>query len=51
MVNTNEDEPMTTIRQIKAIATRAEGHLLTDAAGVAALAVILIAGLYLPHFV
>ncbi|MEM8577037.1 MAG: hypothetical protein AAGF60_04220 [Pseudomonadota bacterium] len=42
---------MTTIRRIKTIATRAEATLLADAAGAAALMLILTAGLYLPAFV
>lgn len=42
---------MTTIRQIKDIAARAEATLLADAAGAAALMVILAVGLFLPAFV
>lgn len=41
---------MTTINQIKTIATRAQGTLLQDAAGFAALTVMLLVGLHLPTF-
>jgi len=39
---------MTTLRQIRASAARAEATLLQDAVGVAALVVILVVGLHLP---
>ena len=39
---------MTTLRQIKDIAIRAEASLLQDALGAAALAVMLVVGLHLP---
>lgn len=42
---------MTTLRQIKSIATRAEATLLQDAIGAAALMVMLVVGLHLPSFV
>jgi hypothetical protein len=42
---------MTTIRQIKSIASRAQGTLLQDAIGMAALIVMLFVGLSLPSFV
>jgi hypothetical protein len=42
---------MTTIRQIKTIATRAQDTLLQDAIGMAALVVMLFVGLSLPSFV
>ncbi|WP_415920732.1 hypothetical protein [Tateyamaria sp. SN6-1] len=42
---------MTTLRQIKAIATRTQGTLLEDAVGAAALMVILVVGLHLPQLI
>jgi hypothetical protein len=42
---------MTTLRQIKTIATRAQDTLLQDAVGAAALMVMLLVGLHLPSFV
>ncbi len=42
---------MTTLRTLKAIATRSQDTLLQDAAGAAALMVILVVGLHLPGFV
>ena len=45
------DADMTTLRQIKDIATRAEATLLQDAVGVAALAVMLVVGLHLPALI
>ena len=42
---------MTTIRTLKAIATRSQDTLLQDALGAAALMVILVVGLHLPGFV
>ncbi len=42
---------MTTLRQIKSIATRAQGTLVQDAMGAAALMVMLVVGLHLPSFV
>ncbi|MGB7241974.1 MAG: hypothetical protein WBC93_07810 [Sulfitobacter sp.] len=42
---------MTTLLQIKAIATRSQHTLLQDAAGAAALIVMLMVGLHLPFFV
>ncbi|MEL7098998.1 MAG: hypothetical protein AAGM84_09240 [Pseudomonadota bacterium] len=39
---------MTTLRQIKALTSRVEATLLQDAAGAAALMVILVVGLHLP---
>ena len=42
---------MTTLRQIKDIATRAEATLLQDAVGLAALTVMLVVGLYLPALI
>lgn len=42
---------MTTLRQIKDIATRAEATLLQDAAGAAALLVILVVSLHLPALI
>ena len=42
---------MTTLRQIKSIATRAQDTLLQDAIGMAALIVMLFVGLSLPSFV
>ena len=42
---------MTTLRQIKTIATRAEATLLADAIGAAALMGILVVALYLPAVV
>lgn len=40
---------MTTLRQLKTAAQRADARLLQDALGVAALTVMLIVGLYLPQ--
>ena len=42
---------MTTLRTIKQIATRAEGTLLQDMVGAAALTVKLSGGLYLPALI
>ncbi|GGX61941.1 hypothetical protein GCM10007385_33800 [Tateyamaria omphalii] len=42
---------MTTLRQIKDIASRAEATLLQDAAGAAALTVMLVVALHLPSLV
>ena len=42
---------MTTLRQIKSIATRTQGTLLQDAAGATALMVMLVVGLHLPHLI
>ncbi len=42
---------MTTLRQIKEIATRSEAHLLQDALGAAALMVMLVVGLHLPSLI
>lgn len=42
---------MTTLRTLKTIATRAEATLLQDLAGAAALAVMLVVGLYLPALI
>lgn len=42
------DADMTTLRQIKDIANRAEATLLQDAAGAAALTVMLVVALHLP---
>ena len=42
---------MTTLNTLKSIATRSENTLLQDAAGAAALLVILVVSLYLPSFV
>ena len=42
---------MTTLRTLKAIAHRSQDTLLQDAAGAAALMVILVVGLHLPGFV
>tara|TARA_R110002110_G_scaffold8277_9_gene41503 strand:- start:2759 stop:2887 length:129 start_codon:yes stop_codon:yes gene_type:complete len=42
---------MTTLKMMKAIATRSQATLLHDAAGAAALIVILVVGLHLPSFV
>lgn len=42
---------MTTLRTLKAIATRSQDTLLQDALGAAALMVILVVGLHLPGFV
>ncbi len=42
---------MTTLRTLKAIVTRSRDTLLQDAAGAAALMVILVVGLHLPAFV
>lgn len=39
---------MTTLRTLKSIAARSQDTLLQDAAGAAALVVILVVGLYLP---
>lgn len=49
-VATQGSDAMTTINQIKTIATRAQGTLLQDAAGFAALTVMLLVGLHLPTF-
>lgn len=45
------DADMTTLRQIKDIASRAEATLLQDAAGAAALTVMLVVGLHLPSLI
>jgi hypothetical protein len=45
------DADMTTLRHIKAIATRAQAHLLEDALGAAALMVMLVVGLHLPSLI
>ena len=42
---------MTTLRTIKSIAARSQGTLLQDAAGAAALIVMLVVGLHLPAFI
>ena len=42
---------MTTLRQIRAIATRSQNTLLEDALGAAALMVILVVGLHLPQLI
>ena len=42
---------MTTLRNIKDIATRAEATLLQDMLGAAALTVMLVVGLYLPALI
>ncbi|MEW9920756.1 hypothetical protein AB2B41_14165 [Marimonas sp. MJW-29] len=42
---------MTTLRTLKAIATRSQDTLLQDAVGAAALVLMLVFGLYLPSFV
>ena len=42
---------MTTYRTLRAIATRSQHTLWQDAAGAAALMVMLVAGLHLPAFV
>lgn len=42
---------MTTLRQIKDAAARADATLLQDALGAAALLVMLVAGLHLPHLI
>ena len=42
---------MTTLRTLKAIADRSQDTLLQDAAGAAALVVILVVGLHVPGFV
>ncbi|WP_299736376.1 hypothetical protein [uncultured Roseobacter sp.] len=42
---------MTTFLQIKVIATRSHATLLQDAAGAAALIVMLVVGLHLPAFI
>lgn len=42
---------MTTLRTIKDIATRAEGTLLKDMVGAAALTAMLVVGLYLPALI
>lgn len=41
---------MTTLRTLKTIAIRSQNTLLHDAVGAAALVVILVVALYLPHF-
>ena len=45
------EAPMTTLRTLKTIATRASQTLVQDALGAAALVVMLVVGLYLPAFV
>lgn len=45
------DADMTTLRQIKEIATRSEAHLLQDALGAAALIVMLVVSLHLPSLI
>ncbi|WP_255200166.1 MULTISPECIES: hypothetical protein [unclassified Sulfitobacter] len=42
---------MTTFKTVKAIAKRSQDTLLQDAVGMAALIVILVAGLHIPSFV
>ena len=42
---------MTTLRQIKAVATRTQATLLQDAVGAAALMVMLVVGLHLPQLI
>ena len=42
---------MTTFRTLKSIATRSQNTLLQDAAGAAALIVMLVVSLHLPAFV
>ncbi|MGB3243214.1 MAG: hypothetical protein WBB25_01665 [Sulfitobacter sp.] len=42
---------MTTIRSLKSIVTRSQDTLLQDAAGAAALMVMLVVSLHLPSFV
>ncbi|WP_257883755.1 hypothetical protein [Roseobacter insulae] len=42
---------MTTLLQIKAIATRSQQTLLQDAAGALALIIMLVVGLHLPAFI
>ncbi|MEL7164257.1 MAG: hypothetical protein AAGL96_02205 [Pseudomonadota bacterium] len=42
---------MTTLRQIKNVASRAQGNLLQDALGVTALTVMLVVALHLPSFI
>ena len=42
---------MTTFKTLKSIATRSQNTLLQDAAGAAALMVMLVVGLHLPSFV
>ena len=42
---------MTTFKTLKSIATRSQHTLLQDAAGAAALIVMLVVGLHLPSFV
>jgi hypothetical protein len=42
---------MTTLKTLKSIATRSQDTLLQDAAGVAALIVMLFVGLHFPVFV
>ena len=42
---------MSTLTQIKAIATRAQDTLVQDTLGAAALTVMLMVGLYLPSFI
>lgn len=43
--------PMTTLLQIKAIASRSHQTLVQDTVGVAALVVMLVVGLHLPTFI
>ncbi|WP_262386503.1 hypothetical protein ROLI_023260 [Roseobacter fucihabitans] len=42
---------MSTMSQLKSIAARSQATLLQDAAGVAALIVMLVVGLHLPAFI
>lgn len=42
---------MTTLKTLKSIATRSQNTLLQDAAGAAALIVMLVVSLHLPSFV
>lgn len=42
---------MSTLHQIRRIAISAQGTLAQDAMGVAALTVMLVAGLHLPHLI
>ncbi|MEL7093436.1 MAG: hypothetical protein AAFN94_17055 [Pseudomonadota bacterium] len=42
---------MTTLRQIKDVAFRAQSNLLQDALGATALTVILVVALHLPSFI
>lgn len=42
---------MTMLKTLKSIATRSQDTLLQDAAGAAALVVMLVVGLHLPSFV